>query len=170
MGSSPKKRGKVEILLELVSRGVPIETAYGAAEMTPAEFKSWRATGDNNDQLEIARKKCEAKLVMDMLQLGRSDWKCLQSTLERINPASYGKPEVQAALRQTDNDAKQIGLNILKFLAVAEERHSGQGEVVKDAVIAGGDVVPDADEEKRVQIDFESPYDETDEGDDEQEV
>lgn len=159
------ERTKVETMLELVSLGVPVSTAYGAAEMTSSEFKSWCALGENKEQLDIARKKAEAKLVVDMLTLGRSDWRCLQSTLERINPAEYGKPEVQAQLKQSDNDAKQIGLNILKFLAVAEERHSGQSEVIKDAVVGGGDVVPDAPPElPQLDVDIENPYDE---GDDE---
>lgn len=162
---SNNERSKAEILLDLVARAVPIETAYGAAEMTPAEFKAWQATGDNKEQLEIARKKAEARLVLDTLQLGKSDWRCLQSTLERLNPAQYGKPEVQVAMRQTDNDAKQIGLNILKFLAVAEERHSGDAEVIKDAVISGGEALPAPPENQHLlDVEVENPYDE---GDDE---
>lgn len=157
---SQHKRAKTEILLDLVARGVPIDTAYGAAEMTSAEFKAWQAAGDNMEQLEIARKKAEARLVIDMLQLGKSDWRCLQSTLERINPAAYGKPEVQVALRQTDNDAKQIGLNVLKFLAIAEERHSGDAEVIKDAVVSGGEALPPPPEnQKMLDVDVENPYD-----------
>ena len=98
-----------------------------------------------------------------MLHLGKSDWRCLQTSLERINPAEYGKPEVQAQLRQTDNDAKQIGLNILKFLAVAEERHSGQSETIKDAVVVGGDAVPDAPPQQiELDADRGNPYDEGD--------
>ena len=159
-------RSKAEILLDLVARGVPVNTAYGAAEMTTAEFKAWQATGENKEQLEIARKKAEARIVLDTLQLGKSDWRCLQSTLERINPAEYGKPEVQVALRQTDNDAKQIGLNILKFLAVAEERHSGDAEVIKDAVVSGGDVVPQAPKNQHLlDVEIENPYDEGDDDD-----
>ena len=155
------QRSKVELLLELVSLGVPIDTAYGAAEMTTREYKNWCAEGENLEQLEIARKKAEAKLVVDMLHLGKSDWRCLQSSLERINPAQYGKPEVQAQLRQTDNDAKQIGLNILKFLAVAEERHSGQAEVIKDAVVINGDALPPVPQDQIEQdVDRVNPYDE----------
>ena len=150
-------------MLELVSLGVPINTAYGAAEMTTSEYKAWCADGDNREQLEIARKKAEAKIVVDMLHLGKSDWRCLQTSLERINPAEYGRPEVQAQLRQTDNDAKQIAVNIMKFLSVAEERHSGQGEIVKDAVVVGGDVVPDAPPQQiELDVDRGSPYDEGD--------
>lgn len=159
-GDSGGERSKAALLIDLVTKGVPIKTAYGAAGMTTSEYKLWASIGDNQEQLEIARKKAEARLVQKMIQLGSTDWKCLQSLLERINPAEYAKPEVQAQLAQSDNDAKSIGLAIMKFLALGEGRHSGHNEVVKNAVVIAGDVVPDDDGKSLTYSDEDGHYDE----------
>lgn len=147
-------------MLDLVSKGVPVETAYGAAGMTRSEYRTWRSVQDNADRVDIARKKAEAKFFMDMVATGRGDWKCMSQVLERINPEQYAKPEVQAQLRQTDNDAKQIAMNIMKFIAIAEDLHSGDSEVVKDAVVAGGDAVPEMPKIVNDDVDHTNPYDE----------
>ena len=154
------EKEKIELMLDFVSKAVPVDTAYGAAGIKTHEFKHWKSVPENAERLEMARKSAEARLFMDMMALGATDWKCKSQALERINPAQYAKPETQALLRQADNDAKAIGMEIMKWLQVAEERHSGHDEVIKDAIVSGGDApAPAPTEQIEFSAEDENPYD-----------
>lgn len=152
-------RSKVDTMLDLVSRAVPIKVAYRAAEMSEHEYRVWRSDPVNVEILEQAKAKAEARLFQQQLSLGQGDWKCISQVLERSNPQEFAKPEVQAQLSDQAMDAKQVGMEIMKFLAAAEERHSGDAEVVKDAIIVGGDSPAVPTETKSIEVEVENPYD-----------